>query len=325
MAARFATRFARAGLVTGRRGGLQLSRRSRGFATGLEVIGGAKVAGLLGAAAVAGGAYWFGLFGDKYAAARKDIEDILDDFDWDDGSWGPVLVRLAWHSSGTYCAKSQTGGSDGATMRFGPEAGDGANAGLQYARDKLAPIAEKYDISTADLWILASYVAIEAMGGPKIAFRGGRSDAPGPECCPVQGRLPDAAQGAQHVRDVFYRMGFNDREIVALCGAGHTIGRCHTDRSGFWGPWTNSPTTMSNQYFKVLLDKKWTPKKWNGPDQFEDETGELMMLPTDLALRDDPGFRKYSEMYYNDQDLLFADFAKAYKKLTELGFGSPNK
>ena len=51
---------------------------------------------------------------------------------------------------------------------------------------------------------------------------------------PKNGRLPDAAQGENHVREVFYRMGFNDRDIVALCGA-HALGRCHTDRSGFEG------------------------------------------------------------------------------------------
>lgn len=56
------------------------------------------------------------------------------------------------------------------------------------------------------------------------------------------------------MRDVFYRMGFSDREIVALIGGGHTIGRCHKDRSGFEGPWTNTPLTVSNAYFKVLLD-----------------------------------------------------------------------
>jgi hypothetical protein len=60
---------------------------------------------------------------------------------------------------------------------------------------------------------------------------------------PPNGRLPDAAQGAQHVRDIFYRMGFNDREIVALSGA-HTLGRCHTDRSGFSGRELSSPNIL---------------------------------------------------------------------------------
>lgn len=82
------------------------------------------------------------------------------------------------------------------------------------------------------------------MGGPKIPWRPGRIDGVETQQTP-DGRLPDAAQGEKHVRDIFYRMGFNDQEIVALIGA-HALGRCHTDRSGYDGPWTFSPTTFSN-------------------------------------------------------------------------------
>jgi hypothetical protein len=73
-------------------------------------------------------------------------------------------------------------------------------------------------------------------------------------------------------------MGFNDQEIVALSGA-HALGRCHTDRSGYWGPWTRAETTMSNEYYRELIENKWTPKKmhhgqkWTGPAQYEDPTG----------------------------------------------------
>lgn len=256
-----------------------------------------------------------------YTAVRKDIADSLDDYDWDDGSWGPVLIRLAWHSSGTYDKSDKSGGSCGAGMRFKPESTDDANAGLEHARGKLESIKEKYpDISYADLWILASYVAIEEMGGPVIEFRGGRSDAKDGSSCPANGRLPDAAQGAQHVRDIFYRMGFNDQEIVVLVGGGHAIGRCHTDRSGFDGPWTRSPTTVSNEFFKVLFDESWQERKWDGPKQFENASDKsLMMLPADLVLKTDPEFRKFSEMYYKDNDRFLQDFAAAYKKLTEFG------
>jgi len=61
-------------------------------------------------------------------------------------------------------------------------------------------------------------------------------------------------------------MGFNDQEIVALSGA-HALGRCHTDRSGFSGPWTFSPTVVTNDYYTLLLNEKWQWKKWNGPKQ----------------------------------------------------------
>ena len=264
------------------------------------------------------------LFGSSvdYDAVRQDIANSLDDYDWDDGSWGPVLIRLAWHASGTYQKSDNSGGSDGSTMRFTSELSDGANAGLEHAQKKLQSIKEKYPkLSYADLWILASYVAIEEMGGPRIEFKGGRKDADNESSCPPNGRLPDAALGAQHVRDIFYRMGFNDQEIVALVGGGHAIGRCHTDRSGFDGPWTRAPTTISNEFFKVLFDEQWVERKWNGPKQFADKsTGNLMMLPTDMTMKTDPAFRKYSEVYYKDEEKFKQDFAKAFKKLTELGF-----
>ena len=171
-------------------------------------------------------------------------------------------------------------------MRFKPECNHGGNAGLHHARNLLEPIFERYSaagITHADLYVFAGCVAIEAMGGPSLPFRTGRNDASGPSSpssdsrFSPDGRLPDAdgrgIRPGDHVRDIFYRMGFNDREIVALSGA-HGLGRCHTDRSGFWGPWTRAPTTFSNEYFRVLEELKWSKKmthnggKWTGPEQY---------------------------------------------------------
>jgi catalase (peroxidase I) len=273
------------------------------------------------AAAVGGFSVVFA--GDKvdYEAIRQAVIDNLDQEKWDDGSIGPVLVRLAWHASGTYAKEDRTGGSSGATMRFAPEAKWGANNGLEFARTFLEPIKEKYpQISYSDLWVLAGTTAIEAMGGPKIPFKPGRSDVPDDKARPAipDGRLPDAAQGAKHIRDVFYRMGFDDREIVALIGA-HCLGRCHKDRSGYDGPWTRAPTTFSNQFFVELLNNKWSVRKWNGPKQYTDPSGDLMMLPADMALIEDKEFRKYAELYAKDEEAFFKDFAKAWQKLMELG------
>ena len=187
-------------------------------------------------------------------------------------------------------------------------------------------------------------------------FTPGRSDAPKPNVASnsdkrftPDDRLPDAAQGAQHLRDVFYRMGFDDRDIVALSGA-HAVGRCHTDRIGFWGPWTYAEAGFSNDYFKFLLDKRWTVKttheggKWTGPKQYEADGGKLMMcarrslatraltpltcacpicvrrLPTDMVLIEDPSFKKWVVTYAKSEEKFFADFAVAFRKLTELGF-----
>lgn len=247
-----------------------------------------------------------------YTAVRKAIEDVLEKEGYDDGSYGPLLVRLAWHSAGTYDANKNKFGSDGATMRFSPESNHGANAGLGIARDLLEPIKAKFPGCTyADLYTLAGGVAIEAMGGPKISWRNGRSDAKDESSCPPDGSLPDASQGAAHIRTVFNRQGFNDREIVALSGA-HSLGRCHTDRSGFKGPWSRAPTTFSNEYFRLLLEETWTPKQWSGPFQYENSKSgsDLMMLPTDLALIGDAKMRRYVEAYAADEQLFFRDFAK---------------
>ncbi|KAI9094327.1 heme peroxidase [Phlyctochytrium arcticum] len=258
-----------------------------------------------------------------YAKVKEDIKGIMKQPDYDDGSLGPVFVRLAWHASGTFDKNSRTGGSNGATMRFKPEANDGANAGLEHARAFLEPIKQKHSwITYADLWTLAGATAIEAMGGPQIPWKSGRTDKDPKNMTaadvPPNGRLPDAAQGQDHVRQVFYRMGLNDREIVALLGA-HSLGRCHTDRSGYSGPWTYTPTRFSNQYFKLLTSVDWVKKKWDGPLQYVDEDDELMMLPADMAVLWDPEFAKIAREYAKDQETFFKDFAAAFGKLLELG------
>jgi len=247
-------------------------------------------------------------------AARLEEKD-----DYDDGSFGPVLLRLAWHASGTYDKETKTGGSNGATMRFAPEGGHGANAGLKAARDFLEPVKKKFPwITYSDLWILGGVCAIQEMQGPTIAYRPGRSDKDVSACTP-DGRLPDASQGGKHLRDIFGRMGFSDQEIVALSGA-HALGRCHTDRSGFEGPWTFSPTVLTNDYYRLLLEEKWQWKKWDGPKQLEDKTTKsLMMLPTDYVLVQDKGFKPWVLKYAKDNDLFFQDFAKVVTTLFELG------
>ena len=260
-------------------------------------------------------------------AIRKEIAAVLYNEDYVDKSYGPIVVRLAWHTSGTYDKNTKTGGSNGARMRFAKEGGWGANAGLRVARDVLEPIKARHpEITYSDLWTFAGTVAVHELGGPVIPWRPGRKDAvDGKETVP-DGRLPDAAQGARHVRDIFYRMGFDDREITALIGA-HSLGKTHRNRSGFEGPWTRTPTQFSNDFYKELLGNTWTIKKWDGPEQFEDKTGELMMLPADMAFLFDPEFKQYVEMYANDQDMFFKDFAAAYSKLLELGvdFGDDSK
>jgi len=101
-----------------------------------------------------------------YDAIAKLLEDNPE---YDDGSYGPVFVRLAWHASGTYDKASGTGGSAKGTMRFDPEAKHGANAGLDIARAKLEGVKKQFpNISYGDLWTLAGVVAVHEMVSLKI-------------------------------------------------------------------------------------------------------------------------------------------------------------
>ena len=114
----------------------------------------------LGAVGAAGGYYFYAQGGlpstqANFAPAEKDyqavyneIARLLEEYDeYDDGSYAPVLVRLAWHCSGTYDKDTGTGGSNGATMRFDPEASHGANAGLKNARDFLEPVKGMWNLA----------------------------------------------------------------------------------------------------------------------------------------------------------------------------------
>src|SRR5699024_6482426 len=96
--------------------------------------------------------------------------------------------------------------------------------------------------------------------------------------------------------------------------------RAHADRSGFDGPWDFSPTVFTNEFFRLLVEEKWQPKKWDGPRQFTDKsTQTLMMMPADMALVNDKGFRKHVERFAKDSDAFFKEFSEVYVKLLELG------
>lgn len=259
----------------------------------------------------------------------KDYQRVYNDIaikarDEDDADQGAgrsgLLVRLAWHALGTYLRATGKGGSYGGGMIFPPEQSDPGNAGLETGRDFLAEFLVKYPwISRGDLWTLGGVVGVQEAGGPKIKWRPGRENVTDAREVPENGFLPDATQGGDHVRDVFVkRMGFTDRETVALVGA-HCLGRCHTWRLGFDGPWGPSPNMFTNDFFVRLL-QKWHVRKWDGPKQYEDdETNLFMMLPTDMAMKEDSGFYKWTKKYADDERLFFTDFSAAFTKLLENG------
>ncbi|KAG0533373.1 hypothetical protein BDA96_04G187900 [Sorghum bicolor] len=261
-------------------------------------------------------------------AAQEDIKELLKTT-----YCHPILVRLGWHDSGTYDKNieewPQRGGADG-SLRFDAELSHGANAGLINALKLIQPIKDKYPgITYADLFQLASATAIEEAGGPKIPMKYGRVDVTAAEQCPPEGRLPDAGprDPAEHLREVFYRMGLDDKEIVALSGA-HTLGRSRPDRSGWGKPetkytkdgpgepggqsWTVEWLKFDNSYFKDMKFLSQLPSE-------EQKEQDLLVLPTDAALFEDPSFKVYAEKYAEDQEAFFKDYAEAHAKLSDLG------
>ncbi|KAL1345399.1 hypothetical protein AAHE18_08G114500 [Arachis hypogaea] len=191
----------------------------------------------------------------------------------------PLMLRLAWHSAGTFDVKTKTGGPFG-TMKHEAEQKHEANRGLDIAVNLLEPLKQHFpNITYADFYQLAGVVAVEVTGGPEVPFHPGREDKADP---PPEGRLPDATKGNDHLRELFVQtMGLTDQDIVALSGA-HTLGRCHKDRSGFEGPWTSNPLVFDNSYFTELVGG---------------EREGLLQLPTDKALLEDPVFRPLVEKY----------------------------
>ena len=204
------------------------------------------------------------------AAVKQDIEDVLTTSqDWwpaDYGHYGPFMIRMAWHSAGTYRVSDGRGGAGAGQQRFAPLNSWPDNANLDKARRLLWPVKQKYgqSLSWADLMVLTGNVALESMGFETFGFAGGREDVwePdegvywGPEkewlgderytgereledpLGAVQMGLiyvnpegpngnPDPAASARDIRETFSRMAMNDEETVALIAGGHTFGKTH--------------------------------------------------------------------------------------------------
>lgn len=209
------------------------------------------------------------------ASLKKDLRDLMTQSqDWwpaDFGNYGPLFIRMAWHSAGTYRTGDGRGGSGAGQQRFAPLNSWPDNANLDKARRLLWPIKKKYGqkISWADLMILTGNVALESMGFKTFGFGGGREDVWEPEkdvywgaehkwlandarykkgdlekplAAAQMGLIyvnpegvngnPDPKESALAIRETFGRMGMNDEETVALIAGGHTFGKTHGAASG---------------------------------------------------------------------------------------------
>jgi hypothetical protein len=260
----------------------------------------------------------------RYDLLAQAIKNIIPQPNYlPDGTIGPNMIRFSWHCCAHYDQATGTGGSSGGTMRFAQEFNDLGNTGLTTTKSYLDQIHQQFPwISCADLYTFAGCVAIEFIGGPKIEWKAGRSDCPDASKVPPMGRLPIATKDYNHIQVVFYnRLGFTAQETVALIGGGHGIGSCHARYSGFNGIWTRSPFKWDNSFFKVLLEEDWSlgivPE--TGIQQYYNNDKSLMMLNTDIELLRFPEFRRWVEIFANDQDFFNQQFAIAFAKLLELG------
>ena len=205
-----------------------------------------------------------------YYALKADIKNVLTESqDWwpaDFGNYGPLFIRMAWHSAGTYRTGDGRGGSSAGQQRFAPLNSWPDNGNLDKARRLLWPVKQKYGnkISWADLMVLAGNVALEEMGFKTYGFSAGRADVWEPELDVYWGKEtkflddqryaegrqlenplaavqmgliyvnpegpngnPDPLLSAKDIRETFGRMGMNDEETVALIAGGHTFGKTH--------------------------------------------------------------------------------------------------
>jgi catalase-peroxidase len=203
------------------------------------------------------------------AEVKRDLTELMTNSqDWwpaDYGHYGPLFIRMAWHSAGTYRVSDGRGGGGAGMQRFAPLNSWPDNANLDKARRLLWPIKKKYGqkLSWADLFILTGNVALESMGFETFGFGGGRADVYEPDetywgteqewladgrytgdrelenpLAAVQMGLiyvnpegpngvPDAMASARDIRETFARMAMNDYETVALTAGGHTFGKMH--------------------------------------------------------------------------------------------------
>ena len=256
-------------------------------------------------------------------SVKADIEERLTDSqEWwpaDYGNYGPLMIRMAWHSAGTYRTVDGRGGAGGGRQRFPPLNSWPDNANLDKARRLLWPIKQKYGqkLSWADLMVLTGNVALESMGFQTFGFAGGREDAFAPDeavdwgpeeeletwdrfedddflqeplGASVMGLIyvnpegpeaqPEPEWSAERIRQTFSRMAMNDEETAALIAGGHTFGKVHG---------ADDPETLGSEPEAAPIESQgfgWEPEDADGPIKGSEMTtsgieGPWTQSPTD--------------------------------------------
>jgi len=315
-------------------------------------------------------------------AVREDVLRRLTDSDacWpaDFGNYGPLFIRQAFHCAGTYAIHGgvSIGGCGGGRQRFEPEVNWDGNVNLDKARALLLPIKEKYGIglSWGDLITFAGTVAARSMGAPVQSFCFGRTDDSdgtrslqnalnmevGPVTINALGKHAeqDLEGEASTLRYEWnHHKGFDDRQVVALLGGGHTFGKGHgacsktdafglrpseayalgewpyqglcgtgvgndTYTTGFVGAFTRHPTTWDNEYFTEMF-REW--ELWKGPGgvyqwRLKDHPEDSRMRTgADMALMHDPGYLKWVKTFSENMTAFDEAWDEAWTMLITRG------
>eukprot|EP01084_Bolivina_argentea_P180068 311083_1 len=262
---------------------------------------------------------------------RDEIRSYMYSSEFDDGCCAPLLLRLAFNQAATYSKYDGLGGMNGATLRFEPQISFDHNRGLHKAMQILEPIKAKYGekLSYADLWTLASYVAIEEMGGPYIDFLPGRRDyvadthASGElkidyKLDLVPERFPEWDEGVSRLLDWWDRMDLSDREGVSLMGA-HSCGRLHAENCGLDASWSDAQI-LTNEYYKNFKYVPYVYERRGTEHYFDPANPELVLLPIEGSFFYNAWSMRWAEFYaYADLHIWLNDFAATFKKITEQG------
>jgi catalase/peroxidase HPI len=234
--------------------------------------------------------------------------------------YGAMFTRLAWQCSSTFRVTDYLGGCNGARIRLSPQKDWAVNQDLDLVLKVLEPIKGKFGakLSWADLIVLAGQTALEQAGAPKMVFCPGRSDAAdgdlGSEY--LKPREWNFNESVTALRQSQLLLDLTDREMVAL--QARLRSSVLQNNTGY-KVWTDKLNVLSNQYFKVLLNDTNVWEAYTNPDsmkkQYRAQGKDIYMLPSDIALLQDPSYMTIAEDFASDDSMFRREFATAWTKV----------
>ncbi|KAI9921555.1 hypothetical protein PsorP6_000365 [Peronosclerospora sorghi] len=243
---------------------------------------------------------------------KKSVNGLQSDVNCDGMSYnGALFVHAAWQCASTFRITDYTGGCNGAKIRFSPQKDWHVNTGVDKIIAALETVKVKYTtLSTADLIVLAGQVALEDASDLSIDFVGGRTDATNGNGDEILAPQEYYSSTLIAVLDNINILGVSQEEAVAL--AGRPRSPAQQEVLGYSGSYSNKSITLSNEYFKVLLNETLIE---SSPNEFKADGKDIYMLSTDLVLLDAPELKKVVEHFAADENAFKKVFGLAWAKV----------